>query len=319
MATKKSGNTKGKANGPVEPAGAKAEEANPPAKAETPQEISSLDALQLVLDLAGMIPGAGAVPDLINAAISLLRGDFVGALFSAGAAVPAIGDAAGAAKIVKNSEKYLQAAKVIEQKVLPLLPKGMRKQLEDYLAKLRAKIDELTKKDKPEAAPKKSESKENDGAKSQGKRSVDKGKCGEWLAKMDMADQGFDQIVAVQNNSGHGVDLIGRNSSTGEVKVWEVKTTETASAPSLSKEQAKLSGEKFTNDRLKRASSGYGNYGKVQVAMKNARLVKGWLDKAAHTGASVTHEKREVFVDDLDKGCNKHPARPSKSKPWTAD
>ena len=74
MATKKSGNTRGKANGPAEPAGGKAEEANQPAKAEAPAEIGAIDALQLVLDLAGMIPGAGAVPDLINAVISLLRG-----------------------------------------------------------------------------------------------------------------------------------------------------------------------------------------------------------------------------------------------------
>lgn len=316
MATKKSGNTRGKANGPAEPAGGKAEEANQPAKAETPAEIGAIDALQLVLDLAGMIPGAGAVPDLINAVISLLRGDFLGALFSVGAAVPAIGDAAGAAKILKNSEKYLQALKVIEQKVLPMLPNGMRKKLEDYLKKVREKIDEVLKKDKPEGKP---AEKPEAGAKSQGKRSVDKGKCGEWLAKMDMAEQGFDQIVAVQNNSGHGVDLIGRNSSTGEVKVWEVKTTETASAPSLSKEQAKLGGENFTNDRLKRASSGSGNYGKVPEAMKNAKLVKGWIDRASFSGAPVTHEKREVFVDDLDHGCKKHPGRPSKSKPWTAN
>src|SRR5688572_23295904 len=122
MAKPKPGNTTGTAQGPTAPSGKRAEEANPPAKPETPAEISSIDALQMVLDLAGMIPGAGAVPDLINAAISLMRGDFVGALFSAAAAIPVIGDAAGAAKIIKNADKYLQAIKVIEAKVLPNLP-----------------------------------------------------------------------------------------------------------------------------------------------------------------------------------------------------
>ena len=73
-----------------------------------------------------------------------------------------------------------------------------------------------------------------------------------------MAGQGFDEVVAVQNNSGHGVDLIGRNSTTGEVKVWEVKTTDGNSAPSLSRDQSKLGGEKFTKDRLDRASAGRG-------------------------------------------------------------
>lgn len=318
MASKKGGNTSGKASGPAEPAGKKAEEANPPAKAESPAEISAIDALQLALDLAGMIPGAGAVPDLINAVISLVRGDLVGALFSAGAAVPAIGDAAGAAKIIKNSDKYLQALKTIERKVLPMLPQGMRKKLEDYLKQVRDKIDEVLKKDKPEAKPEPVKAKDNDGAKSQGKRSVDKGKCGEWLAKMDMSEQGFDEIVSVQNKSGHGVDLIGRNSTTGEVKVWEVKTTETNTAPSLSKEQGRLGGERFTDDRLKRATNGVGNYGKVPEAMKNADLVTDWLSKANQRNAPVSYEKREVFVDDLAEGCKQHPGRPSRSKPWNA-
>ncbi len=62
-------------------------------------------------------------------------------------------------------------------------------------------------------------------------------------------------------------NLIGRNSQTGEVKVWEVKTTEGAGSPTLSKEQARLGGEKYTADRLERAANGEGNYGKVPEAM----------------------------------------------------
>ena len=147
MGPPKPGNTPGEVLGPVSPGAKRAEAANPAVRAESPAELGAIDALQLVLDLAGMIPGAGAIPDLINAAISLCRGDFVGALFSAGSAIPVLGDAAGAAKILKNSDKYLEAAKVIEQKVLPMLPKGMRKKLEDYLAKMRAKIDEVMKKE----------------------------------------------------------------------------------------------------------------------------------------------------------------------------
>ncbi len=182
MATRRPGNTKGKAQGPVKPSEKRAEEANPPAKGETPAELSSVDALQLVLDLAGMIPGAGAVPDLLNAAISLMRGDFIGALFSAASAVPVVGDAAGAAKIIKNSEKYLQALKVVETKVLPKLPASMRKPLEEFIAKVRTKIDDILKKDKPAGKPggkpekpaekpaeKGSKGKDNDGAKSEGK------------------------------------------------------------------------------------------------------------------------------------------------------
>lgn len=183
MAARKSGNTKGKAQGPVQPSGKRAEDSNAPAAPETSAEISGIDGLQMVLDLAGMIPGAGAVPDLINAAISLMRGDFVGALFSAGSAVPVIGDAAGAAKIIKNGEKYMQAVAAVEKKVLPHLPAPMRKKVEAYLAKVRAKLDEMLKKEKPEKpADRKAKSKDDDGVRSQGSSG---GRC-----KLEIYDKG---------------------------------------------------------------------------------------------------------------------------------
>lgn len=61
MGIRKPGNTQGPAQGPVSPGASRAQEANPPAKAETAQELDPIDALQLVLDLAGMVPGMGVV------------------------------------------------------------------------------------------------------------------------------------------------------------------------------------------------------------------------------------------------------------------
>lgn len=60
---------------------------------------SVLDGVQMALDVAGLAPGVGAIPDLLNAAISVLRGDWVGAGLSIVAAVPVVGDAVGGAKI----------------------------------------------------------------------------------------------------------------------------------------------------------------------------------------------------------------------------
>lgn len=129
-----------------------------PAAAANP-ELSELDALQLLLDLAGMVPGAGAVPDLLNAAISLAQGDFIGAALSAVSAVPGVGDAAGAAKIAKNGEKYAQALAVVEAKVLPKLPESVGKPLKEFIDKAKRKIDEIKgpKKDAPEPLPPKKE------------------------------------------------------------------------------------------------------------------------------------------------------------------
>ena len=66
---------------------------------------SVLDGIQLALDAAGMVPLFGAVPDLINASISVLRGDWVGAGLSIVAAVPGVGDVVGGAKIAYKGAK----------------------------------------------------------------------------------------------------------------------------------------------------------------------------------------------------------------------
>lgn len=207
-------------------------------------------------------------------------------------------DAAKAAKAMKEAEEAAKAAKLAKEA--------------DEGAKAAKLAKEGKQAKEAEDAAKAAEGK--GGAKVKGNKTGEKGKCGEWLAKQDMVKDGFDEVVEVQNNSGHGIDLIGRNSTTGEVKVWEVKTTDGPSAPSLSKAQAELGGEKFTTDRLKRASVGKGNYGKVPAAVANAKKVKDWIEDAS----KVVYEKREVFIDDIEKGCTKHPNRPSKSKPWVS-
>lgn len=66
---------------------------------------SILEGIQITLDLAGLTPGVGAIPDLINAAIYAVRGDMLNAGLSLVAAVPVIGDTAGAAKILNKSIK----------------------------------------------------------------------------------------------------------------------------------------------------------------------------------------------------------------------
>lgn len=66
---------------------------------------SILDGIQTALDIAGLLPGVGAIPDLTNAAISAFRGDWVGAGISLVAAIPGIGDAATATKLVRNGVK----------------------------------------------------------------------------------------------------------------------------------------------------------------------------------------------------------------------
>lgn len=75
---------------------------------------SVLDGVQMALDVAGMAPGVGAIPDLMNAAISVLRGDWVGAGLSIVAAVPLVGDVAGGAKLAYKGIVNANRAKKIK-------------------------------------------------------------------------------------------------------------------------------------------------------------------------------------------------------------
>ena len=75
---------------------------------------SVLDGIQLALDAAGFAPGVGAIPDLINASISALRGNWADAGMSLLAAVPLIGDAAAGVKIAKNGLKLVKSTKKVK-------------------------------------------------------------------------------------------------------------------------------------------------------------------------------------------------------------
>lgn len=134
----------------------KAGDANAQVKAADTQ-IEAIDALQMLLDVIGLIPGAGAPADLLNGIISAARGDWLGAGLSLFGVIPIAGEAATVAKIAKNSEKYIQALDVVAKKVVPHLPASMGKKVEEAIAAARTKIDEIAgkkPKPKPDEAPK---------------------------------------------------------------------------------------------------------------------------------------------------------------------
>ena len=94
---------------------------------------SILDGIQTALDIAGLLPGVGAIPDLTNVAISAFRGDWVGAGISLVAAIPGIGDAATATKLVRNGVK--SAAKNAAKDAAKSVAKGVAKDVGKNAAK----------------------------------------------------------------------------------------------------------------------------------------------------------------------------------------
>lgn len=103
-------------------------------KSNTPSAESVLDGIQLALDIAGFAPGVGAVPDLLNAAISALRGNWAEAGLSVLAAVPLIGDAAAGAKMASKGLKIAKDVNIARKVVLA-------KEAKKYISK------EITKKE----------------------------------------------------------------------------------------------------------------------------------------------------------------------------
>ena len=156
----------------------KAEDANAAVKVDTP-EITKLDALQMLLDVVGLIPGFGAPADLLNSLVSAMRGDWLGAGLSLVGVIPIAGEAATAAKIAKNSERYLAGVRKVATEVVPHLPKSMQKPIKEAIEAAEKKIDELAGKTHkaPDTEVPKPSGEKKPGSKSKPKKKM---KCGEY-------------------------------------------------------------------------------------------------------------------------------------------
>jgi hypothetical protein len=102
-----------------------------------------LDVGQTVVDVAGMIPVVGEGADLVNAGISLLRGNVGDAALSAAAAVPFTGWAAGAVKIGKRVDDVADAAKTVGKIVKELGEEAGEKAAQEALEEVAEHGDEV--------------------------------------------------------------------------------------------------------------------------------------------------------------------------------
>ena len=104
----------------------------------------------------------------------------------------------------------------------------------------------------------------------------------ERVIKEYLKSQGFDKFYEVQNRSGNGVDIIAEKTKTHEVKIIEVKGTQSESKWNegqskelpLSKDQ-KAGGKTYSESRLNRAKNGD----------------DGWKNEP------LSYEKYDVYVD----------------------
>ena len=130
------------------------------------------------------------------------------------------------------------------------------------------------------------------------------GELAENAAIAELRAEGYTDIVQVQNNSGHGVDVIGKKPD-GSVKCLEVK----ANTSRLEGDQLK-GGQWYVRDRLRRAINGESHYGvppnPADLPIK-AQQAQDWIDNAPH----VEYEQWQIDVD----GANSTTGNPNKN-PW---
>lgn len=133
-------------------------------ESETETSNPVLDGLQLGLDVAGLIPGFGDILDIINAAISFLRGNYLEGFLSLIGAIPVVGSVIGlplkailkgfsrAGDVIKATYKtgksadeiwlFIKKSGKFDKKQLDMLAKGMR-DASDYITKFRKEADAM--------------------------------------------------------------------------------------------------------------------------------------------------------------------------------
>jgi RHS repeat-associated protein len=86
---------------------------------------SKLDKAQAALDVGGMWPGVGIFPDAVNTVVSVFRGNWGDAAFSAGAMIPGPGQASTTAKWLRRGASHVDEAADAAKGLRKVRPRSM--------------------------------------------------------------------------------------------------------------------------------------------------------------------------------------------------
>ncbi|TWR86187.1 hypothetical protein FJD38_21305 [Pseudomonas saxonica] len=162
--TSANGNTLGRVVGQTAPTAVPAQQGNPPIEVESEEEGITgeqvLDGIQLGLDVVGLIPVVGEVADIASAAVSVVRGDYVGAGLSLLSAIPFLGYAGTAGKAARYGAKMAEASgkagkEAVDKAAKEAADKAVKESAEKKAREEAARKQKQGAKVKPKKLPKK--------------------------------------------------------------------------------------------------------------------------------------------------------------------
>jgi hypothetical protein len=118
------------------------------------------------------------------------------------------------------------------------------------------------------------------------------GELGEKAVIDDLIAKGYEDVVQIQNASGHGIDVVAKGAD-GKLHFFEVKSNTTGKIGSLGAAQKDALG--FIKDRLKKASAQEGKWSGVDAA--TAQRATDLLEEI-EGGAEIVPHKADVFLDE---------------------
>jgi len=95
------------------------------------------------------------------------------------------------------------------------------------------------------------------------------GDIGEDVARRLLGENGFTDIISVQNRSGNGIDIVAR-ASDSRLVFFEVKSSRVGQIGNLPTRQQSMTG--FVNDILRQASTGTGRYQHLDPAARRTAM-----------------------------------------------
>lgn len=121
--------------------------------------------------------------------------------------------------------------------------------------------------------------------------SAEVGAIGEALVTRDLVKKGYTDIVAIQNNSNHGIDLVARNKA-GELEFFEIKASATGNA-----KPPQAGSQQFIQDRLQKALSAQGHWADQNMPAGVRRAAKDIADELLSSPPKATWVQVNLATD----------------------